>query len=161
MTLHASWRGRAAAFGSPLMILALGLVGVLDDGASGVSLAIVAVGLALELVSLWDFPLDATFGPEGVVRRCVLRREVLAWGRIEALHRAPRSWRHRASPGGLAAAAGRRRWLLVDRTEGEEEYDAVVAGMAVWAPEVTVPAARPPAGTPPTWLYRRRRSPSG
>lgn len=160
VTLHSSWRGIATAFGSPLVVLLLGVLAVLEGGPGAFSLAVVGVGLVLGAVSLWDFPLAATLGPRGVVRRCALRRAAVRWERVEALRRAPGPRLRRSVPGPLAAAAGRRRWLLVDQAESEAEYDAVVRGLVVWAPGVRVEAARPPADTPPTWLYRRRRSPA-
>lgn len=209
------------AHATPLILVLLGALAVADDGPHSISLGFVVAGAALESVSLFDFPMHATFGPDGVVRWCALRRQMIPWSRISDIRRAPgprfrrvdvqyaspgampvagirgagayararpeairgglvkgrrsagqslgpggsgdRSLharrgpygRTRPAPGGLVAACGRRRYLLVDRSEGAEEFDAVVDGLVAWAPGLAVHAARPPAGWPPTWLYRR------
>jgi len=222
VVLFSSRRGLLLAHASPALLAALGGLAVRDDGPHPISLALVFVGLALEAVSLFDFPTHASIGSDGVVRRCALRRQLMPWSQITDLRRAPgprfrrvsaqptavyraadrgrgwpgssggvgsprgrkrlltsdRSSRHsagpsgfaghseqdlrarrgatRPAPGGLVAACGRRRYLLTDRCEGAEEFDAVAAGVAVWAPGVPVLALRPPLDWPPTWLYRRR-----
>lgn len=190
VVLHSSWRGILLSHATPLLLVVLGGLATADAGPHPIALALMATGVALEAVSLLDFPLSAVFGPEGIERRCLLRRRRLAWSEVDDLRRAPgprlrrvpvaHGERHAASPapgaargrprrgrggagpgsrpapGGLVAARGRRRYLLVDRVEGGEEYDALVRGVSAWAPGLAVHALRPPDGTPPTWLYRRR-----
>ncbi len=183
VTLFSAWRGMVLAHVTPLILLAIGTMAIVDAGANPISVSVVLAGVALAAVSLFDFPLRATLGPDGIERRCPLRRQVLPWSRITDLRRAPGPRLRRAAapppvegrtggpvqgrgsgahartrqiPGGLVAACGRRRYLLVDRVEGADEYDSVVSGVAAWAPGVDVHAVRPPADAPPTWLYRRR-----
>ena len=190
LVLHSSWRGILLSHATPLLLVVVGGLAIADGGAHPIALALIVLGVALEAVSLLDFPLSAVFGPEGVERRCLLRRRRLAWSEIDDLRRAPgprlrrvpaaheerparapavphgsgsgrprrggSGARTRPAPGGLVAARGRRRYLLVDRVEGGEEYDALVRRVAAWAPGLAVHALRPPDGTPPTWLYGRR-----
>lgn len=165
MILHSSWRGLATAHAAPLMLLGVGALVSAEYGPDPVSLGLLVAGGVLAAVVLIDFPTSASIGPMGIERRCALRRQVIAWSAVGDIRRAPGprfrrvgdgDGRRRAVPGGLVAACGRRRYLLVDRVEGAEEFDAVVAAVTSSAPDVPVHAARPPEGSPPTWLYRRR-----
>ena len=222
MVLYSSRRGVLLGHVTPLILVTLGALAVADDGPHPISIALLVVGVALEAVSLFDYPTRATIGPDGVVRQCALRHQMIPWSRISDIRRAPGprfrrvaaqpigpggppahggrgpgvsggrsagagggiraggarssprvgrpggSTRHsghvpgvphaktRPAPGGLVAACGRRRYLLVDRSEGAEEFDEVLAGLSVWAPGVAIHAVRPPLDWPPTWLYRRR-----
>lgn len=155
VTLYSAWRGMLFAHVTPLVLVLIGALAIGDAGVNAISLGLVAAGVALEGASLFDYPIRSTFGLDGIERRCPLRRQMLPWSRISDLRRAPGPRFRRRAPGGLVAACGRRRYLLVDRAEGADEFDALVSGIAAWAPAVAVHAVRPPADSPPTWLYRR------
>lgn len=169
VTLHSSWWGIVTAFATPLLLVLIGGGTLAARGFHVVPAVILAVGVGLGAVALADFPVSCRFDGDGVERRCPLRRERLAWPSVDSIQRASgsRVRRLRAadgdgrrrvpSPGGLVARVGRRRYLLVDQPESAGEWEAVVGVVAASAPDVAVAAARPPAGVPPTWLYRRGR----
>lgn len=175
LRLHSSLRGIAAAFSTPVLLGGLGGWVLATRGLHPVPLGLVVLATVLAAVVLADYPLSSRFAADGIERRCPLRRHHLAWDGIDALQRAAGSRLRRrlvpvagedegagprrrlvASPGGLVAVRGRRRYLLVDQPESPEEHDVLLALVAAAAPGVAVVAPRPPAGVPPTWLYRRR-----
>jgi hypothetical protein len=59
--------------------------------------------------------------------------------------------------GGLIAVVGRRRYLLTDRCESLEEYEAVEQSIGGRAEELMAAVPEPPARSVPTWWYRRRK----
>ncbi len=130
-------------------------------------LVIGVVGAFLALVVMMDFPIRAEFRPEGIVRICPARHQLLEWERVVAIERAPGRTRVVPKrgvetgafrrPAGLAALVGKRRYLLTDRVEGALEYDRLVAAVKVFDEHVIVRAKRPPLDTAPTDLYRRKR----
>lgn len=158
VTLFSSWHGIAIVLLGPLALVAIGVLAMADAGVTHMAVVVTVIGAALEAASLFDFPLRCVVGTDGVERRCALRRHKLRWSAVDDLRRAagPRLRRGASHPGALVAALGHRRYLLVDRAEGPDEYDALVVRVRAWAPEVTVHARRPPDASPPTWLYRRR-----
>ena len=158
--IHSSWRGLVSAFVAPLMLVAIGGLTMAARGFHPIAAALLAAGIALELASLVDYPWSTSFDVAGVSRRCALRRHRLRWPEIRQITRASGSLLRR-TPGGLAAARGRRRYLLCDQPESRDEFDGLVARIRSWSPATEIAAIRPPERTPPTWLYRRRRhSPS-
>lgn len=214
VVLHSSWHGLLLAHATPLILVLLGALAAVGDGVHPISLTLLVVGVALEAISLFDFPARVSLAADGITRHCLLRSQAIPWSRVQELRRAPgprfrrvaaqsgapgavptvgaarsglpsaagrgarsrrfrsaarsdgrggpgsasgtRRARTRPAPGGLVAVCGRRRYLLVDRSEGAEEFDAVVGGLAAWAPGIAIHALRPPPDWPPTWLYRRR-----
>jgi hypothetical protein len=125
------------------------------------------IAVIVGLIVVFDYPIASAFGPDGVQRRCLLRREWLVWDRIEALTRTSDStglqpgegsrWRISRRPGGLVAVVGRRRYLLVNQCESREECRRVRDGLLEWTEEPIWVAGLPEDDQPPTWLYRRRR----
>lgn len=129
------------------------------------------IGLVIGAVVMFDYPLWSTIGPDGVARRCVLRTERLGWSDVRTIarpgarQRFPVSKRGVRTDGtkiatgraGLVAEVGKRPYLLVDRIESPAEHEAIQRGLVKWAPNLVLRAAKPVEGTPPTWLYKRRK----
>lgn len=137
-------------------------------------------GLVLAAVLVLDYPVTTVFGAEGIERRCLLRTERLEWDRLQSVARVKKS-RGRSfdrvaglgglagrtrSPGpegepqrvssGLVAEAGKRPHLLTDRIESRPEFEALEAGMKIWAPGLALRASRPADEVPATFSYKRR-----
>jgi hypothetical protein len=157
--LYASWRGMLLAFGAPLVPLLLGIGASADGGPNVLTVLLTLFGLGLLVVSLFDFPLSVTFSASGIARRTVLRLHRMRWDSINAITRAPtRRLLGRAKRvGPLCAAVGKRRYLLVDRVEGIDEFDAMRALVQSLPDLVPIPAEPPAPETAPTWLYHRKR----
>lgn len=171
--IHSSWRGIVAAYASMVILVVIAFVAVSAAGFNIGSVLLTAIAVVVGLIVVFDYPIASAFGPDGVERRCLLRRERLAWHRIEALTRTSDStglqpgegsrWRISRRPGGLVAVVGRRRYLLVNQCESREECRRVRDGLLEWTEEPVWVAGLPEDDQPPTWLYRRRhhRPPSG
>jgi len=157
--LYSSWRGLVLAFVSPVLLLGFGSAMFLGGTRWLVPAVFVAGGVALGLVTLFDYPIHTTIDGVGVTRRTPLRSHVLAWPAIERFSRA-RGGRLGRRPGPLAAVSRRRRYLLVDRAEGPDEYDALQRCLKAHDVVVGLPV-EPAPGTVPTWLYHRRRVGAG
>ena len=174
VVLHTTWHGRLQQAGAPLILLGVAAAGFVRAGeARPVPLVLAVVGAAVLVTQLLDFPIVTVFGADGVQRRCVLRRQVLSWDDIGAIARPGTilgggSARLRSFAGaegptatrqGLVAEVGerRRRYLLTDHVEGRAEYDAIERGLRIWSPSTPLRASRPPEGTAPTFVYKRRR----
>ncbi len=160
VTLHSSWRGIAtSALGAAAVLLA-GVLVVAANGWRVLPTATLAIGSMLVAVVLFDYPVAATLDRDGVTRRMVLRRQVLQWDRVSSLSRTrPRlvSGLRELTQGGLVAVVGRRRYLLTDRCESVEEYQAVERALGVRAADLMATTPMPAAETVPTWLHRRSR----
>lgn len=170
IVLHTSWRGRFTAVLAPLAILIWGSYGAAVAGLQWFNGLLLLVGLVFAVVVLFDYPLWSSLGPEGIVRRCVLRTERLAWADVGAVARPGARQRfmglgrgerdapskHSTGRAGLVAEVGRRPYLLVDRIESPVEHEAIQNGLKTWAPGMVLRAGKPVEGTPPTWLYKRR-----
>lgn len=170
VTIYSSWRGIAAAFVTPLLLLLVGLTAVRTVGWRVLPTGIVLLASGLLLVALLDVPLQTRFDREGVHRTCLLRRHTLPWESIRLLQRARGNLhsyiRLKGSPseakpsGGLVAAVGRqRRYQLTDRIESRSEYDMLRDVVRLREGDVEVTAVRPSAKTPPTTLWRRVPNP--
>jgi len=178
ITLSSSLRGLAAAYISPLLVLALAAAGFVLDGVRPMPLILLAIGTTLLLVSLFDYPIRSVLSSNGIARHTLLRRHNLRWDRIDAITRSPGPrlrWSNARSnaadserrgaarparfpiPGGLAAVCGRRKVLLVDQAESAAEYDRLRSAINTWQIPISLAATRPPVGTAPTDLYRRRK----
>lgn len=174
IVLHSTWRGIATSLLTPLLLVALGAYAFgRAGGFSTGAMVVLGAGGLLLLVSMLDYPWRTTVGPAGVRRWAPLRRHAIPWERVDALRRAPGPILRRlsfgasgadSSPGhlgiglgGLTACVGRRRYLLVNTAESADEFAALRVAVETWAPHVGLGALPPPPGTPPTWLYHRRR----
>lgn len=163
VTLHSSWRGIGASIAGGLTVLGLGLLGFAAAGRVAVFPAVlVAAGTLFVLVTLLDYPVASTFTADGVERRMVLRRQFIAWGRVRQLTRTRPGLvggLRKLTLGGLVAAVGRRRYLLVDQLESLPEFNAVIDVLGDDTAEALSldTMTRPPEETNPTWLYRRHK----
>lgn len=162
ITLHSSWRGLVASSIGAGVILLAGVAGVLLGGWRFFPTLVLALGLFLSAVVLFDYPVATRFTAEGFERRMPLRHQRFGWDRVRQLTRARpgvtanlRGLEH----GGLAAAVGRRRYLLVDQPESPEEFDVVYALVGdERAHDMGLHnRLRPHDGTNPTWIYRRSK----
>ena len=154
--LYSSWRGLLLAFVSPAMLLGVAVLAIAAAGWRVVPIVLLVAGLGLLAVSLFDFPIYTTFDSEGIRRRTPLRVHRIGWDRVIAINRA-RGGRISKRTGPLAAAVGGRRYLLVDRTEGVDEYEALRSLCSSDDVATPVSAVAPDAQIAPTWLYHRRR----
>jgi len=172
LVLYPTWIGLLAASLVPPGLLLLGWLAFEVVGLGVVAFGLLVGGSIGGLLAGRNFPRHVVFGPGGIERRCLLRRHVLPYTDVSAIRRAPAprsavaraarskdpAARARASSGLLAAGHGRRRWMLTDQPESREEYDRL-AGLLIRYGPTTLEAARPPAGTAPTTLYRRHPPP--
>ena len=167
VTVHTSWRGLATAVTSPILLLGFAGVLVSARGPGPVAIGASVLGVALAVVTLWDYPRRAEFSGDGVHRLCVLRRQVLRWSELVAIERTGGSAREAlrrrdeqgpvAPRGGLVARGlGKRRYLLTDRVESRREFDDLSALMDHLDVPTVLRARRPGAEVPPTDLYRRQ-----
>lgn len=172
IVLHTSWRGRFTALLAPIVMLTWGGYGVSVAGLQWFNGILLLIGVGIAVVVLVDYPISSKVGPDGVARRCVLRTERLSWSEVGAIARPGARQRfmglgrneeaepskHSSGSAGLVAEVGRRPYLLVDRIESQAEHEAIVNGLKNWAPGLILRAGKPVDGTPPTWLYKRRRT---
>ena len=159
-TLHSSWRGIVGSFLGAFLLLFLGVLAVSAAGWSLLSGGLLVVGVVMSVGTSWDYPLRSTFGPDGIERRCLLRRQHLGWDRVRQLSRSRSGlFSGGLRLGGLSAIVGRRRYLLVDQAESGAEHDDLDAllgdelGEAVGFDGLR----RPGDDVNPTWIYRRGR----
>lgn len=162
VTLHSSWRHLISTASGASVLVLLGGTALAAAGPGAVPVIVLLVGAGAMGVVLFDVPVAATFDVDGVERRMVLRRHRIRWCDNDQLTRtrptllrAERSLQH----GGLVLRRGRRRYLLVDRSESAAEFDALVALLdGPGGPPGGLGVAmlpRPGERIPPTWLYRR------
>jgi hypothetical protein len=152
--LYSSWRGLMLAFLSPCLLLAIAALAIQAEGLHVVATVLLVIGVGMLLVSLFDFPIYTTFTTDGIRRRTPLRTHKISWDKVIAVNRA-RGGRMTKRAGPLAAAVGKRRYLLVDRTECVDEYQS----LQVLLTDVETPlsAVAPDPKTVPTWLYHQKR----
>ena len=169
VTLYSSWRGLAASFISPSILLLVGISSWAVTGTLSIlAIVLISLGTLIVAVSLFDMPRRTVFDATGVHRACLLRRHDLEWTALTALVRAPgpivggvrdeeaSRFRRSRGYGGLAAQVGRRRYLLVDQAEAPEEFEAVREIIATHSPATAIRTNATPAGTTPTFTYQRR-----
>ena len=163
ITLHSTWRFLIGSAVGAAAMAAAGTYGVFAAGFNAITTVIAVTGWCFVAVVVFDLPIASTFTADGVRRHMLLRRQFLTWEPGDALTRSrPSVVRNEArlQQGGLVLRRGRRRYLLVDRAESQDEHAAVVALMAVPdSPGELVDVSGlpgPPSSSPPTWLYRRR-----
>jgi hypothetical protein len=146
------------AFLTPALLFAVAALALIADGVRVISIILLVVGGGLLLVSLFDFPMYTTFDIDGIKRRTPLRTHTIAWDDVTAINRA-RGGRLSKRAGPLAAAVGGRRYLLVDRVEGMQEYAQLRDLCSEASIAIPVSAVAPDPGIAPTWLYHRKRTP--
>ncbi len=173
LILYPTWLGLVASFGVPLFLVLLGLFAFGRGSGGPVAGAVVVFGLLVGGLAGRDFPRSVVIGPDGIDRRCLLRRHHLAYVEVIAIRRAPSSRLAAAraarsgSPSGagttgritgglVAAGPGRRRWMLTDQPESRAEYDHLARLLTAHG-STLLEADRPPVDATPTSLYRRER----
>ena len=87
VVLHSSWRGRLTAAIGPVVLLIWGGYGALLGGLQIFNAILLLAGAGLGLVVLFDYPIWASIGPDGVTRRCALRKERLGWDQVRTIAR--------------------------------------------------------------------------
>jgi hypothetical protein len=141
-------------------LLSIGGIAYAARGFHAISFALIVIGGVLLAASVFDFPLSTSFDGDGIVRHTMVRAQRLPWTRVAALARAPASRlkpRSMRKAGPLVATMGKRRYLLVDCTEGPDEYDAIRRFVSTLDDPPLMNAQPPEEGTAPTWLYHRKR----
>lgn len=173
VVVHTSWRGRLVQAVASIVLVGVGIIGFSAAGEfRWVPAAFVTIGVIVFVIQLIDFPLVTVFDEQGIERRCLLRRNRLAWDDVETVARPGRATSRGSaafrrltggdstptSSMGLVAEVGekRRRHLLTDRIESQAEFDELARVMHEWAP-MTMRASRPAEGVSPSFLYKRRR----
>ncbi len=125
ITLRAGPAGLAVTILGLVGFLALATAALALNGLNVVTGLIAVAAVLCAVVILVDLPLHVTFDDEGIHRSTPLRRHVIAWGEVDRLVRMRRGGLRR--PGsdkfrGIVAVRGRKRTVLVDRTESSEEF---------------------------------------
>lgn len=163
ITLHSTWRFLVGSAVGAALVAAAGTYGLVTAGANVITVVIAVLGWCFVAIVVFDLPVASTFTSSGVRRHLLLRRQFLAWEPDDALVRSrPSMVRHEArlGQGGLVLRRGRRRYLLVDRPESQDEHDRLIRAIDVaGTPGEQLDMsglAGPPTSAPPTWLYRRR-----
>ena len=174
LVLYPTWLGLVATGVVPLGLVILGLLAFVRGAGGIVSGSVVAFGLLAGGLAGRDLPRSVVIGPDGIERRCLLRRHHLSYHEVAAIRRAPGSRLAAARTarsggasgsgstaritGGLVASGpGRRRWMLTDQPESRAEYDRLAQLLTAHG-ATTLEADRPPPSATPTSLYRRERS---
>lgn len=159
VTIHSSWRGIILSFVGACVVVLVGSFAVAVNGARVVPVAILAFGVVLVVGAAYDYPIASTFDGDRVVRRTMLRAQVLPWDRVMVLTRTRPNFvasRRGQVSGGLVAVVGRRRYLLTDHVESLGEHLVLVRLLE--DRELGVyELMRPADDVTPTWLYRRKR----
>ena len=153
--LTSSWRIYLTGIVSPLIVIGIAAAGtVVAGGLAVVPVILFVLGILIAAVSLLDTPRTTTIDADGIRRKCMLRTHHLAWHDVDAIARGPALTKARGrdangnasatrQPGGLTAAAGRRRHLLADVAEDPYEFELLQRGMKTWCPDVFL-RANPP-----------------
>lgn len=160
VTLHSSWKGLILSAAGATVVFVFGLAGTLTSGGAAIPVVVLVLGAVFLLTVLFDYPVASRFTPDFVERRAMLRRQTIAWERVDQLTRARPALLglRNLKPGGLTAKVARRRYLLVDQCEAIAEFDRLGDVLADRYVELGVDEMIPPhTETDPTWTYRRRR----
>jgi hypothetical protein len=170
VSLHASLRGLTVVFLSPLLLITIGIASLVRVGQHPVPLVLAGLGVVLLLVAALDVPHRVDFSRRGIRRVCLLRTAAVAWEDVVAIQRgrptAASTLRNlrpdpneegQVSGGLLARGRGRRRWLLTDSVESQDEHDRLRELLATLPTPVAMRAPRPHRQAPPTDMYRRKR----
>ncbi len=169
LVLYPSWLGLLSSGLVPPALLLLGWSALAIGGSTVVAWSLIVIAAVTGLWAGGQFPRHVIVGPEGIVRRCLLRTHHLGYDEVAAIQRAPAprmaaaralrsqdpAERRQVRSGLVAAGTGRRRWMLTDQPESREEYDRLAA-LLVAGGGTHLQATRPQAGSTPTSLYRRR-----
>lgn len=109
------WRV-AFSMATPLLLAVFTWGAVAVDAPLLVSVLLAGLAVALGYTALYDFALAVELGEEGIVRRCLLRMQLIEWDVVDAIAR-PRK------RGLVLVTKARKRIILVDRTLDDAELD--------------------------------------
>ncbi|MFP5489003.1 MAG: hypothetical protein ACLGHQ_11930 [Acidimicrobiia bacterium] len=164
VTLHSTWRFLIGSALGAVALAVAGTFGVVVAGFNAITTVLFVLGWAFVALVALDVPVAATFDATGVRRHMLVRRQFLGWRSDDRITRARPSivrQEARLRQGGLVLRRGRRHYLLVDKAESIDEFNAVLDAIDVAGTpgaEVDLTAVpSPPESAPPTWLYRRHR----
>ena len=138
-----SWRPFVAAASSALLLSGLGAAAWRSAGATPLTVGLLGAAAVAAVVLVADLPRRTDVAPEGLVRRCLLRHETIAWSRVVAVERQRRRFTGPGT-GGLVVRGRRGRWLLATSAEPPQVHAALARLMATHAPDVRL-RAEPPA----------------
>ena len=164
VTIHSTWRHLGGSLIGAGAVALGGSFGIVAAGPRPVPIVLTVVGWTAVVAVCLDVPVATTFSSTWVERRTVVRRHRTEWRPTDRLTRVRPSvlrFERTVQHGGLVLHRGRRRYLLVDRSESAAEFDELVAVLESGSPSASHLGAsmlpRPSDRVPPTWLYRRRR----
>ncbi len=120
MTIHESGWRVAFSVASPVLLALFAWGALAVDAPLLISLLLVGLAVALGYVALYDFALAVELGEEGILRRCLLRRQLIGWDETAAVAK-PRK------RGLMLVTNARKRLILVDRALDESELERLRA----------------------------------
>ncbi|MEP1125774.1 MAG: hypothetical protein ABJH68_17985 [Ilumatobacter sp.] len=125
ITLRSAPVGLAITIVGLIGFVVLATAALALNGLNVVTGVIAAAAVLCSVVILVDLPLAVAFDDLGIHRSTPLRRHVIAWADVDRLVRMRRGGIRR--PGsdrfrGMVAVRGRKRTVLVDRTESRDEF---------------------------------------
>lgn len=161
VTLHSTWTGILMSYAGALILLVFATVLLAANGASLVTVGLMATAVVFAGVVLFDLPFAAEFRRDGVVRRMALRHQLIEWERVARLRRLRvgvlRTRRDKRG-GGLVADLKGRKYVLVDTMESTVEFDDLARMLGEHGEALGLNREmRPPDGRSPTWMYRTNR----
>lgn len=116
---ESGWRV-AFSVASPVLLALFAWGALAVDAPLLISLLLAGLAVALGYVALYDFAIAVELGDEGIVRRCMLRRQLIRWDEAAAVAK-PRK------RGLLLVTQERKRLILVDRALEEGELERLRA----------------------------------
>lgn len=116
---ESGWRV-AFSVASPVLLALFAWGALAVDAPLLISLLLAGLAVALGYVALYDFAIAVELGDEGILRRCMLRRQLISWDEAAAVAK-PRK------RGLLLVTNERKRLVLVDRALEESELERLRA----------------------------------
>lgn len=110
----------AFSVASPLLLALFAWGALAVDAPLLVSLLLAGLAVALGYVALYDFAIAVELGEEGILRRCLLRRQLIRWEEAAAVAK-PRK------RGLVLLTNERKRLILVDRALEASELERLRA----------------------------------
>lgn len=101
---------------TPLLLLLLAWGAVIVEAPVAVPVTLILLATALGYIALFDFAVAVDVDDTGITRRCLLRRQHMPWGEIEAVVKPRRR-------GLIVVTRDRRRRILLDRGLEEDELN--------------------------------------
>lgn len=154
IVLRSPRRPIVVGLGAVVALVGLAVAGmVAASGLAVVPVVLCGLAAAIAWVTVRDTPFETTLDASGVTRRCLARRQHVAWDQISTIGRgvAPVVRDHKESgirnrargTGALFIEVGRRRLDLSSAAEEPSEFDRIAAHVPGWAPDVVIRARAP------------------